>query len=369
MPNFTLCCQLRAAVLYFFPMHCCTIVREDRQMNGQKVRRIVNSVSNCRTAECYYKVNCKTSTSHLFYKVKVNIISVILDCFVSKICWRFQNKQWETGDFPSVVMKCLIFGLFNVPHTPGALSGQRVKCCTHQALGAASGESAWSGVKLVKSVIYVRKRTVKDRGCRRLLTWCCTRPFHPSRSSGACCPWWRRGSWRLSHWRRTGRASRWNPAWTGPGPVTDRGTRCRPAWGRSIFASGRCLLCSPAEPGWKGRTRKHTQSVVFQTELPVQAPIFIREKGLSSLNPGVPAPHFHPEPSINCNETWDEQPQEKLTKMNLEKKQFGTCCVWSSSLGLSSLTLKLNTVHKLSSMCFIYPRKYTKTPSSELSGR
>ncbi len=76
-------------------------------------------------------------------------------------------------------------------------------------------------------------------------TWCCTERSRPWRCAAACYPWWRRGSLLLSRWRRTGPVSRWSPAWTGPDPERSRGTRCRPAAGRSTSAGGRCSPCSP----------------------------------------------------------------------------------------------------------------------------
>lgn len=78
-------------------------------------------------------------------------------------------------------------------------------------------------------------------------TWCCRAQSRPWRSAAACCLWWRRGSWLLSRWQRTGQASIWSPTWTGPGRGRNLGICCTPAAGRSTFAAGRCSLCNPVE--------------------------------------------------------------------------------------------------------------------------
>lgn len=96
------------------------------------------------------------------------------------------------------------------------------------------------------------------------LTVCCRARCRFSRCAAACCQWWPRGSWPPSRWQRTSPVSRWSPTWRGRGPASRRGTRCRPAGGRSTAVSGRCSPCSPERKremhlfcshGWMDRHR------------------------------------------------------------------------------------------------------------------
>lgn len=78
------------------------------------------------------------------------------------------------------------------------------------------------------------------------ITWCCKGRFRSGISEAACCLSWPRESWLPFHLQRTGRVSKWSPAWKGRGPGSHPDTLCTPGEGHSTVAAETHWVCNPA---------------------------------------------------------------------------------------------------------------------------